>query len=152
MSMLRELENLLRDITEQQPVQGQRPAARPAPAPVQAQAVEAEIIDAEPVHQWQRDAADQPIHRLDTDDITQHADQLGAKVGMADERLEAHIHDKFDHDLSQLDDIYGDGKDGDKPADPSARSLDVAKMLGEPQSIRQAIILSEVLNRPLDRW
>ncbi len=152
MSMLRELEKLLREISEPRPAQAAKPAAQPARAPVLAQPVEAEIIEGEPVHDWRRDTADQPIHRLDTDDITQHASQLGAKVGMADEKLEARIHSKFDHDLSHLDEIYGDKKDSDEPTEGSAASGDIAEMLRNPQSVRQAIILSEILKRPLDRW
>jgi hypothetical protein len=160
MSMMRELENLLREIAEQRRGGGQ-PAGRYRGSPVDAQSVEpvdliepvdAEIVDAEPVHDWRKDNADQPVHRLDTDDLTQHAAHLGAQVGLADEKLEARIHDKFDHDLSKIDDAYADTRRDGGTTEQTAASLDVAEMLRNPQSIRQAIILSEVLNRPLDRW
>ncbi len=150
MSMLRELENLLRDIAEQNAAVGGRPAARPAPVPVEP--VEAEIIDAEPVHSWRDSSPNQPIHHLDTDDVTEHADHLGADLAQTDERLEARIHSRFDRDLTELDDVYKDEDSSDTPAGSETPPLDVAQMLRNPQSICQAIILSEVLNRPLDRW
>jgi hypothetical protein len=37
-------------------------------------------------------------------------------------------------------------------AAPSIAALDVAALFGNPLSIRQAIIISEILNRPTDRW
>jgi hypothetical protein len=153
--MLRELENLLRDIAEQNAGVGGQPAARPSPAPVRDEPIElvdAEIIDAEPVRSWRDHSANEPIHRLDADDITQHADHLGAEVGQADEKLDARIHSKFDHDLSKLDDAYKDEDGGDTTTEHETPALDVAGMLRDPRSISQAIILSEVLNRPLDRW
>ena len=140
MSMLRELENLLRDITEQQPAQA---PSRPSRRPVQQQPIEyldAEVVEAEPVHEG---IAEHVSHHLDTKDVTSRASQLGAAVGQADDKLEAHIHDKFDHDLSKIDDLPTDAEEAGKPV-----ASEIAEMLRDPKSIRQAVILSEILNRP----
>ena len=88
MSMLRELENLLRDITEQQPAQG-KPRPRPSRPPAQQQPIQyldAEIVEAEPVHEG---VAEHVSHHLDTRDVTSRAAQLGAEVGLSDDKLEA---------------------------------------------------------------
>ena len=145
MSMLRELENLLRDITEQQPAQA---PSRPSRRPVQQQPIEyldAEVVEAEPVHEG---IAEHVSHHLDTKDVTSRASQLGAAVGQADDKLEARIHDKFDHDLSKIDDLPTDAEEAGKPPGGKPVASEIAEMLRDPKSIRQAVILSEILNRP----
>ena len=142
MSMLKELENLLRDITEQQPA---RARPRPSQRPAQQQTLEyldAEIVEAEPIHEG---IAEHVSQHLDTDDITSRASHLGTAARQADDKLESHIHDKFDRDLSKIDDhLPEEGQpSGGKPA-----ASEIAEMLRNPKSIRQAVILSEILNRP----
>jgi hypothetical protein len=86
---------------------------------------------------------------LDTSQLKRHAEQLGEKVGRADEKLQEHLHQKFDHQLGSL---------AKKPVMTTAeteasadrrtpRSL-LQRMLATPQSIQQAIVLNEVLKRP----
>ena len=139
MSMLRELESLLREIAEQQAVQ--KSGRSPRPTAPGARPVEAEIVEAEPV-EAEESVAEYVQHHLNTNDITNEASQLGAEVARADDNLQAHIHDRFDHDLSVIDDLP---TNEDAPATPES---DIAKMLRNPTSIRQAIILSEILSRP----
>ncbi|HPM80372.1 MAG TPA: hypothetical protein PLF81_06710 [Candidatus Anammoximicrobium sp.] len=170
MSIMRDLENLLREIAEQQ--QGQprpapprpappRPAAqrapqpRPAPqrplasrsAPVDAEVLDAEIVDAAPVRR--RAAVAQHVEKhLDTSDVTVHAAQLGAEIGQADEKVEAHLHQKFDHDLSRI----SDPEDKAGAAAGAAFAARIVELFRSPQSIQQAFILNEIINRPEQRW
>jgi len=174
MSIMRDLENLLREIAEQQ--QGQpRPAQRPVPprpapqrgpqprpapprpalqrplasrpAPVDAEVLDAEIVDAAPVRR--RAAVAKHVERhLDTSDVSAHAAQLGAEVGQADEKVEAHLHQKFDHDLSRI----SDPEDEVGAAAGAAFAARIVELFRSPQSIQQAFILNEIINRPEHRW
>lgn len=79
--------------------------------------------------------------------VAEHARRLGEEVGLADDKMDAHIQDTFSHDVATLG--------ASSPAlDPAQRTgkqsvaAELKKMLTSRQSIRQAIILSEILNRP----
>jgi hypothetical protein len=174
MSIMRDLENLLREIAEQQ--QGQpRPAQRPAPprqapqrapqpgpsrqrpapqqpfasraAPVDAEVLDAEIVDVAPVRR--RDVVARQLEKnLDTSDVTAHIAKLGAEVGLADEKIEAHLHQKFDHDLGRI----SDPEDKAGAAAGAAFAAQIAQLFRSPQSIQQAFILNEIINRPEQRW
>jgi hypothetical protein len=154
MSMLRELEKLLREVAEQQ---GLGPPAKKAAGsqrrrPPPARPVEAEILDEDDLEVLSDPKADIASRRLDTSDVTGNTSQLGYQVGQSDERLEARLHQKFDHDLTSLDD-----RETTKSAPPGSAkkpsvAASIADMLKEPDSIRNAVILSEILTRPEHRW
>ena len=169
MSIMRELENLLREIAEQQQPAAQQPARpRPAPqprpagqrprpqrpaasrpgAPQPAEILDAEVVDAAPVSRRAALTNQQVEKHLDTSDITASATRLGAEVGQADEKVEAHLHEKFDHKLSRID----DPDDEVGAAAGAAFAARMAELFRNPQSIQQAFILNEILNRPDFRW
>ena len=118
---------------------------------------ELEIVDAEPVDE---DVASHVQHHIDTHDISDHVSHLGEQVGQADEKLASHLHSKFDHKVGQMDQSEGFAGGETGPVEPIAPdaggkgvSVDsIVQMLRSPQSIRQAIILSEILNPPQQRW
>ena len=167
MSIMRELENLLREIAEAQQPAAPRPApprppqAQPAqPKPAQrpspqrpgaarrpAEVLDAEVVDAAPVSRRAAVAKHVEKH-LDTSDLTAGATRLGAEVGQADEKVEAHLHQKFDHQLSRID----DPDDEVGAAAGAAFATRIAEMFRNPQSIQQAFILNEILNPPESRW
>ncbi|NLF68177.1 MAG: hypothetical protein GX575_03880 [Candidatus Anammoximicrobium sp.] len=155
MSILRDLENLLREIAEQQQGQPRPGPPRSAPqrppvsrpTPVDAEVLDAEIVDAEPVRR--RAAVTQHVEKhLDTGDVTAHAAQLGAEVGLADEKVEAHLRQKFDHELGRM----SDPEDEAGAAAGAAFAARIAELFRNPQSIQQAFILNEIINRPEQRW
>jgi len=166
MSIMRELENLLREIAEQQqparprpapqrapqpPPAGQgprpqRPASRPA-AGQPAEVLDAEIVDATPVRRHAT-VAKQVEKHLDTSDVTARATRLGADVVQAAEKVEARLHEKFDHQSSRMDDP--DDKVG--AAAGAAFAARIAELFRDPQAIQQAFILNEIINRPEVRW
>lgn len=123
--------------------QPRRPAVRPVaqPAPARRDVVEAEVVPVESVPRFKT--------RVDTTDIAQHVKQLGEEVGLADEHMEAHLAQAFDHQVgSQV------GSQG-AAARPAAATFDsaldvdaVLDMLTKPSSVRNAIVLSEILRRP----
>ncbi len=80
-------------------------------------------------------------------------------VDQADEKLEKHLHEAFDHQLGSLRARYA--ASATKPtrtpaaaeiADAPLAAAGFAALLGSAQGARQAIILSEILARPEDRW
>ncbi|MGB6041908.1 MAG: hypothetical protein WBF93_02010 [Pirellulales bacterium] len=75
-------------------------------------------------------------------------------VDQADERMTERLHQAFDRDLGELVDTSDDGRNKDMssdqvdmPAIPTTAEA-VRDMLASPESIRTAVILSEILRRP----
>lgn len=81
--------------------------------------------------------------------LGQHASQLGAEVGLADEKLEQHLREKFEHQVGVLA-----PKTSNERQQVAAASLaqELRNLLSRPGSARQMIIASEILKRPPDRW
>lgn len=164
MSILSDLENLLREIAEQQqPGAGRRaappqrpPEARPAPAAPPArprpsdlepvEVLDAEIVDSAALRR--RPAHGQRAEMQDTSVVTVGASRRATEVGQVEEKDAAHFHDKFDQQSSRIDDP--DDKVG--AAAGAAFATRIAEMFRNPQSIQQAFILNEILNRPNFRW
>jgi hypothetical protein len=114
---------------------------------VDAEVLDAEIVDAAPVRRRAAVAKHVATH-LDTSDVTARAAQLGAEVGLADEKVEARLHQRFDHDVSRI----SDPEDKAGAAAGAAFAARIAELFRSPQSIQQAFILNEIINRPEQRW
>ncbi|MEX2174396.1 MAG: hypothetical protein WD872_08540, partial [Pirellulaceae bacterium] len=116
--------------------------------PLHAQVVDAELagLDSQYVARHLR-AADQ---------VSVHAQHLGDEVDLADDKLEARLQRVFDHKVGVLK--RSTMEDG--AASPSQAALDaplpgaasIALMLTDPQSLRNAFIMSEILKRPEENW
>ena len=113
--------------------------------------VEAEIIEARPLTNI---GAHVNQHQFGVE-FSQHAEDLAEGIEQADERLIAHLHDTFDHRVGSMDDsttFVGAG--GDNVSDPvdvpqkDSQAAEIAEMLRNPQSVRNAVVLSEILARP----
>jgi hypothetical protein len=96
--------------------------------------------------------------------------ELGKEVLEADEKMESHLHQVFDHRLSRLSSAPGPaapagtagwalaapGSDAapESPAsaDQNPLAASLAAMLANPTTIRQAVLLQEILHRPEERW
>lgn len=87
---------------------------------------------------------------LDTRSIGTHAEQI-SQVGQTTRQLQSHLQSAFSHEVGQLAHASeGDAPANDSPASNSATSL--AALLAEPGGMRQAIMLNEILQRPVHRW
>ncbi len=98
----------------------------------------------------------------------EQTEALGHDISLADEHLEAHLKETFDHDLGRFEDVgdpYGkiaQGTDADvwkveTPDSPKAAQKptlagEIAAMFRNPQDVRKAIVLNEVLTPPQHRW
>jgi hypothetical protein len=91
---------------------------------------------------------------LDTGDIVQETAGLGRDVAMADQKTEQRLREAFTHRLGQLAAAPTEAPAtlaAPKPQ-PGAAARGLAAMLRNPTSVRQAILLSEILNPPEHRW
>jgi hypothetical protein len=95
-------------------------------------------------------------HLSHQDDFARRATQMGEDLAQTDERLEARLHEKFDHGLGSLAarrqareaaDLVEAGVAGMPTA-----AENLLELLSTPQGVQQAIIMNEILNRPADRW
>jgi hypothetical protein len=134
----------------QQPArQQQRPAPAPPPRTIAKPLQQVEIVDAELA-----DRSDRVSRLVDKDlggtqQIAEHTRRLGAEVDSADEKMEAHLHQIFDHKLGQLKTSSSEA--AVLQTDKAAAELSlpqILRMLRSPSSIRDAIIMAEILKRP----
>lgn len=132
-----------------------RPAFRP-PAPRAQAPIELEVVEEAELG---KGVGRHVREYLDNEEIVEHTRRLGADVGQTDERLEEHLHETFDHQVSRLGRLSDEAVEpesdeapqagGDVPATAAAG---FAALLSDATSVRQAIILNEILRRPEDRW
>jgi len=92
---------------------------------------------------------------INTSDIAEHTRQLGEQVSQASEVVERRLHQKFDHEVGHLGaDHIADANEYSaefvhaEHDDVAPRAKELAEMLKSPKTFRQAIIMSEILNRP----
>ena len=136
------------------------PPVRARPAPV-AQPVEAEVVAAAPVG---GQVASEVRRHLDSGEFVQRTGRLGKEVVQTDKQLEQHLHQAFDHKLGQLESAEAKTsppRASDVPPDlsgptavevPPTVAAGLAAMLGNAESLSQAIVLSEIIHRPEERW
>ncbi len=83
----------------------------------------------------------------------QEVADLGTRVRQADEQFDQQLHQRFDHELGSLAHPATATNEpvpaAQRPASPAAQ---IATLLANPEGVRQAMILNEILHRPSDRW
>ena len=101
---------------------------------------------------------------LDTREFTQRETRLGSEVAAADKQIDEHLHQVFDHRMGKLEFLPGEAATAPVPTAPVELTeqslLDIpatfatglTDLLADPDSVRQAIVLNEVLHRPEERW
>ncbi|MBP87793.1 MAG: hypothetical protein CMJ64_13900 [Planctomycetaceae bacterium] len=136
----------------------QRPQPRREP-----QVLEAEVIDEVEIVQpniLRGDSVSEHVsEHIETSDVAERLSHLGETVDAADDRMEDHLHEYFEHDLGQLGARTSIAEDSTLDDDgpvleevTTSPESHFVQMLSDPSSIHDAIILSEILNRPEDRW
>ena len=88
---------------------------------------------------------------VSTEDIAEHTAQLGESVNQRHDIADSRVHEKFDHNLGQLkkqelqDPTTVDhGKGIENPPDITM----MLNLIRNPNSLKQAIILKEIFDRP----
>lgn len=87
---------------------------------------------------------------------------LGEMIGQADERLETHLTQVFEHRLGNLREqsigestSIGQGTDAaywNQTSGPNELHQRIFELLSTPQNVQAAVLLSEILRRPDDPW
>jgi len=96
-------------------------------------------------------------------EFDERASQLGDEVAHADDKLEARLKHKFDHKLGTLGSRTGETAaapapaptgyaEDEMPALPAGAAAGFAPLLASAAGLRQAIVLTEILHRPTERW
>ncbi len=165
----KELEEFLRRVQERRGAAAPRDVevVRPQQPKPQRRAVRTaadELVTAEAVEERRAESsvAEHVAKHLDSRKFTARAQQL-SHVDQADEQMDAHLAQVFEHKLGRLE-----PQSTSRPAAvaPTARAEQVradiaatptaaaglAALLANTESIRQAILLNEILTRPEHRW
>lgn len=120
----------------------QKPQRRSQPTAAAEQPAVSESVD---------DHVRRHLRHLEESQLAEEAAHLGESIALTDDRLEARLKSKFDKQLGTLrrqEVATEEAKALATPADPGS----IAEMLASPTGMRNAVILSEILNRPDDRW
>jgi hypothetical protein len=100
---------------------------------------------------------------LDTEEFGRRTARLGDDVAQTDREIDQHLHQVFDHALSRLTDVPGEAASpptavappGLVEASPEALTSSSESLLAfftDPDTLCQAVVLSEILHRPEERW
>jgi hypothetical protein len=115
------------------------------PVPV----VAAEVVTAELAQEGSRVEREVQEHLRGSQEIAERTSQLGRQVDAAQEKLQEHLRAVFDHDLGRLSKTASStaATPHEKPL-PDVTLEELRSMLQSPTSIRDAIVLAEILRRP----
>src|SRR5262249_50884243 len=85
--------------------------------------------------------------------LGEHAQHLGAEVAQADAKMEQHLAQKFVHQVGALA-AQATATTPNQPSAParSPMAQELLNMLSRPGGVRQAVVASEILRRPEERW
>jgi hypothetical protein len=129
----------------------QQSAAAPARKVVRAEVVKAEVVQ-RPASAPRRTRIEEQVDRdIDTRDFAVRAELMADATEQADERLEQHLQEKFDHKLGSLSTSTTSMAGSHPPDQATARDGNVhpvLNMLTNPESVRNAFILGEIFKRP----
>ncbi|MGD9720886.1 MAG: hypothetical protein AB7O59_14440 [Pirellulales bacterium] len=138
---------------QRSPARTPRSATPPAP-------LREEPVDVEPVETRDFDAVAASVEQhIGRRDFTQRTEHLADDIVRADQQMEAHLHEAFDHRVGTLPDqasrqgearATDTGTEAQRAAPAAAAAL--VEILRTPQGMRQAIVLGEILARPVERW
>jgi len=130
--------------------QGKRGVGAPRPGPAKE-----ERIPLRPVSPKHESVAEHVADHVaaSTRSLAEHSAKLGQSVVTADEQFDVQLHTKFDHELGSLSQRHAKRVSEQQAAtEPQTPAQQIAAMLSNPEGVRQAIVLNEILRRPSDRW
>lgn len=159
-----EIEDFMRRAAERRASRGTRPAGERAEtvakAAAPAQPIQAQVVVEKPVG---GQVAEHVKKYLDEDEFARREGSLGKEVAQADNEIDQHLRQTFDHRVGQLAAVPGEAAALTVAAEspelaaatdetPSAFATGLLDLMANPDSLRQAIVLNEVLRRPEERW
>lgn len=135
-----------------------QPAQEEAPILLSAvdEVVEAEVVDKSPTGNRISSSVQRDFSA--TNRIGKQSERLGQKVDRADDVLEAHLHQTFDHKVGTIASTTAASAPTNvaavAPSTQIGQSLadGLVQMLRSPTGVRNAILMNEVLRRPTENW
>lgn len=88
---------------------------------------------------------------IDTSDIAEHASHLGERISGVHDQVESRIHNRLNRDITVIDDkptITDDASPAIFGASSADKAVALRKLLSDPKSVGQAIVIAEILRRP----
>jgi hypothetical protein len=101
---------------------------------------------------------------LDEQEFRRREAELGKQVARSDQQIDQHFQQVFDHSVSKLEATPGEAAAAPaayEPPDlvgaaataiPATFATGLLDLVTDPDSLRQAIVLNELLRRPEERW
>src|SRR6185295_5863556 len=94
---------------------------------------------------------------LGTEEFNVRAAHLTDDITRAEQELQQHVQKAFSHQVGRLADTSRQSAKPKQEAEPGKaasveRPLDMAALLADGSRLRQAIIFSEIIERPEHRW
>ena len=141
--------------------QKRRGSAPPTPpsAPARMSAPTPPLRRSEPVVQAETvgspsgaDVVEHVRKHLDTAEFSRREEHLADEVAQADEKMDEHLRGVFDHRLGQFAQSSADTGQSGTPEAFSVGAAALIALLTTPQTVRQAIVINEILQRPEQRW
>jgi hypothetical protein len=86
-----------------------------------------------------------------SESLARNASKLGQRIVAEDEQFDVQLKAKFDHSLGRLSESAATSEPVLQPVNDTPAGQ-IAAMLANPEGVRQAVILNEILRRPSDRW
>jgi hypothetical protein len=83
--------------------------------------------------------------------IAQKASTLGKRIVNEDQQFDSQLKAKFDHTVGSLS-TAAPGSPEQAASSMTTPAAQIAAMLANPDGVRQAMVLNEILRRPSDRW
>jgi hypothetical protein len=127
------------------------PRSTPPPQVVQAELID-EVVLAEPVGGEALIPGQEHLHASNFEDRLPH---LGEEIHNLHAQAERRLRETFTHDLVSVDNYVSRdlGRDAmsDSAASNASSQSPFAQLLRDPSSIRQAVVLNEILRRPEER-
>lgn len=87
-----------------------------------------------------------------TQSIAEKAAQLGQRIAAEDQQFDVMLKAKFDHTIGTLAESRATTSADNTPVPEQSPAAQIAAMMANPNGIRQAVLINEILHRPSDRW
>lgn len=95
-------------------------------------------------------AADREAVRLSK--LPEQPPHLGKRIIEEDEQFDSQLKAKFDHTVGTLTESSSKPQAAGAAPAPTTPAAQIAALLANPEGVRQAMVLNEILRRPSDRW
>ena len=94
---------------------------------------------------------------MDSGEFDLRTQKLGDEVALADDKIDARVREVFKQQISEFDwrtqsEIEEAGEQVPTSASAASAAAGLALMLANPENLRQAIVLNEILQPPAHRW